>query len=175
MFLGPLNLAGQDIEPTSDLRMIARIQIQKPTYSLSDTARVAITLVNASDGRVPYVPLGPSDMIHLIVRREGKLIQQNRPEGGTAGIQVIGAVLPPDGELPQVNVGRAHLGHHGHKVVGLRSGHEVERWLPLTQFGYQLEKPGQYTVEGVPQIGNRARIADTRPGRSNVVTFTITR
>src|SRR4051812_42197301 len=132
VILGPVNPVGQEIEPTSDLRMLAWIQIQKPTYSLADTARVGVTLINASDGRVPYVPLGPSDMIHLIVRREGKLIQQNRPEWGTAGIQVIGAVLPPGGELPQVNTWRGNLGHR-----------DVERWLPLTQFGYKLEQPGQ--------------------------------
>jgi hypothetical protein len=175
MPLGPVSLVGQDIEPTSDMRIVAQLELQKPTYSLRDTARISITLVNASDGQVPYVPLGPSDMIHLVVKRNGKLLTENTGEGGTAGIQVPGGVLAPHHTLLQVNVGTLRVVRVGERTSASLVGHKIERWLPLTQFGYELDEPGHYTIEGVPQIGNRAHMVDTRSGRSNVVTFTITK
>jgi hypothetical protein len=91
-------------------------------------------------------------MIHLVVKRAGKLVGQNTSEAGTAGIRVLGAQLPPG------------------ETLALDGG----RWLPLSDFGYKLQEPGQYTIQGVPQIGNQSEGVDTRSARGNAVTFTIT-
>jgi hypothetical protein len=153
MLLGPVVLAGQSAQPRNNRNVRAQIEIEKSTYSFGDTARVCISLINTSAHAVGYVPMGPSDMIHLVVKRDGKLVPQNTPEAGTPGIQMLRATLDPHEPWP--------LGK--------------EQWLPITDFGYNLQEVGRYTIEGVPQVGNQTRRVDTQSVRSNTVTFTITK
>ena len=49
--------------------------------------------------------------------------------------------------------------------------------MPITKWGYRLEEPGEYTIEGIPQIasGFAIRDMDTTTIRSNQVAFTLVR
>jgi hypothetical protein len=129
----------------------ARIDIQQSRYSVGETACVRVTLVNMSDRTVAYVAMGAADMIHLVVKRNGLLIQPNvRPEGSASAYP---ARFSPRAALP------------------LAEG----RWVPITYWGYKLAEAGEYRIEGIPQISGGFAIADTTTVRSNQVTFTLSR
>jgi hypothetical protein len=148
----PISLPGQGVQHSSNMKILAHLELDKSMYSVKETPRLRISLINTSAGRVSFVPMGASDMVHLVVKRAGKLVEQNTSEAGTGGIQVPGAQLRPG------------------VALALDSG----RWLPLSDFGYKLQEPGQYTIQGVPQIGNQSEGVDTQSARGNAVTFTIT-
>jgi hypothetical protein len=131
----------------------ARIEIQHAVYAPGDTACVRVTLVNTSDGTVGYEAMGASDMIHLIIRRNGRLVRPNVEPAGSASAQ--SARLTPHASWPLAN----------------------GQWVPLTYWGYELESAGGYTIEGIPQISSawKGEISDTVTLRSNTVAFALDR
>lgn len=128
----------------------AQIEIQRAAYSLGDTACVRISLVNTSDRPVGYMAAtGASDMVHLVIKRAGQPLKPNVEPAGSASRTM--ASFPP-------------------RAVGpLASG----QWVPITDWGYQIQEAGDYTIEGVPQIWGPLAAPDTVTVRSNQVAFSI--
>ena len=129
----------------------AQIEIQRTTYALGDTACVRITLVNTSDRPVGYEAMGVSDMVHLVIKHNGRLLRPNSRPNGSA--TVVTAGFQP------------------HAVRPLANG----QWVPITFWGYKLDEAGGYTIEGIPQIwsGYRESVSDTTTIRSNQIAFTL--
>jgi hypothetical protein len=131
----------------------AQIEIRHTTYAPGDTACVRVTLVNTSDGTVGYQAMGASDMVHLVIRRNGQLVRPTVEPAGSS--TAMPARFTPHASWPLAN----------------------GQWVPLTYWGYKLEGEGRYTIEGVPQIwsGWKGEVSDTATLRSNTVAFGLDR
>lgn len=127
----------------------ARIEIQRTRYTVGDTACLRISLINTSNRPVDYVAMGAGDMIRLVIRRNGTLVQPNAEPAGSASAEPAG--FQPGETWP---------------LTG-------NRWLPITTWGYSLEEAGEYSIEGIPQIAGGYAITDKTTVRSNHVTFTL--
>ncbi len=155
LILGPTTALAQQPERSGEVGagkdIRARIEIQRSTYSLGDTACVRITLTNTVDRRVGYMVMGTADMIHLAIKRSGQLVHPNVEPAGSATMSASN--FEPRASWPLAN--------------GI--------WVPITFWGYKLEEAGEYTIEGIPQIWSayRGQAADTTTVRSNQAAFTL--
>jgi hypothetical protein len=93
--------------------------------------------------------MGASDMVHLVVKRDGRLVRPNVDPAGSATARINN--FEPRATWP------------------LKGG----GWMPITTWGYRLEEPGEYRIEGIPQIfsGYAVSYMDTTTIRSNQVAF----
>ena len=131
----------------------ALIEVRQARYAVGDTACLRISLVNTSDHRVAAEEMGPADMVHLVIKRDGRLVQPNVSPAGRASSSTN------------------HFAPRETRPLG-RGG-----WIPITKWGYRLEEPGEYRIEGIPQIfsGWAIKDMDTTTIRSNQVGFTLVR
>ncbi len=135
----------------------SEIQMEQSTYCSGDTARVHITLRNTSEVRVIFAFFPPQDLFKLIVKREGKSLAPITQALGYATLTLAWVELKP----------------HTPRAL------TTQRWLPLTNWGFQLKQAGRYSVQVIPKMfsayDQRQLIQDTTTIRSNVARFTIRR
>jgi hypothetical protein len=127
---------------------VATIEIERSSITLADTAQIKLSLTNQSDSRVFYTPLGPADLVRLVVTRDGERLKPNATMRPTGGLQVPFAFIQP------------------RQTFKLDGG----EWMSITDFGYRLEAPGHYAILGIPHV---PPMADTTTIRSNLASFEI--
>jgi hypothetical protein len=164
------SLSAQDHEDDQVARKVrAQLEIKRTRASLGDTIRIRISLVNTSGRTVYYTPtLRQVELVKLVVKRDGKIIQPN--------MNPVRSMLLSDAEpanvFPAKDGGRSSFRLEvleAHKTLPLNNGD----WLPLTEWGYQPQEPGRYSIRGIPQIKNEFGSADSVTVRSNLAGFTI--
>ena len=97
---------------------------RRTRFTVSDTACLRISLINTSNRPVDYVAMGAGDMIRLVIRRNGTLVQPHVEPAGSASAEPAG--FQPGETWP---------------LTG-------NRWLPITTWGYSLKRGGRVQYRG---------------------------
>jgi hypothetical protein len=128
------------------------IETDRTIYRVGDTIRVRVSMVNTSDQRILFFADGTET--ELIVRAaDGQVVKpggQQMP-ASTSGMP---AMLLPHQTAPW--------------------GWREDDWQYLSDWGFQLQTPGRYTIRGLPRLTYPGLEPDHETVRSNTVTITLT-
>lgn len=132
----------------------AQIEPDRTAYHVGDTARVRLALTNVSNRTIGFSPAPPWAQVLLVIRRNGASIQATTEPWGIAGSSISTSLA-------------------AHQTVTWIWDQKFE-WIPLEAWGYHLQEPGTYTIQGIPQITGPRIVEDLTTVRSNMATVTVT-
>jgi hypothetical protein len=145
---------GQTSARVSASEVRVRIEADQATYRIGDTIKVRLTVQNMSSQPLPFLPrTEPPGLVDLFLL--------------DAIGRRVAPTLPPKG---QISGGRLDS-LAAHSELKLAGG----AWLDLSDWGYDLQSPGDFTITGIPLIGWSMVQSDETSLRSNEVKITIER
>lgn len=130
-----------------------RIETDRAVYRAGDSVAIRLAFTNTAATALRYVPRPVWSESRLVVTdSSGRAVAPVGPRHGYHQISTITSTLP--GGVTRV------------RTFG-------GEWIDLRRWGYDLLKPGRYTIEGAPLLTIPGARADTTL-RSNRVTITVT-
>jgi hypothetical protein len=126
-----------------------RIESNKPVYRMGERIELRTTLINNTPKNLGVVP-GPPYMLSDLIILNGQ-----------------GHPIPSSGKRCCVRAGGAMREFHGEKAITLEyndpeNRNEVSEWADIRYWGYDLRRPGGYTITAIPTLRAFGRSEDMR-------------
>lgn len=125
------------------------------TYRVGDPIRIQVGLKNNGSTGIGFIAGSPWYIAHLVIQdSKGKTIPPAHDRNGATYLTTHGIFIAP-GEV------------HTLQWQGVT-------WYDLSNWGYDLRQPGEYSIRGIPDIVGSYK-SDTSTIRSNFARITITK